>query len=521
MNGQFEQAIGNVQNPASVFLMRQEELHALSSALTQMTVQPLPTSLGSVEENDRMRDLEMRFWCSQGTSHEDEEVRIQCDLDASRSVTGASSTLDPDDVHVSVVCSLRHAFKEGQFLPCTKLIHIGKDDQSYGTLFEQAHWDAAIQAEVEGALWSVIHASASTGERGSQGQLEHRRFGLPLPYDDGSVHEMRFTKVACCPTDASLPCPQPWDTWSKCTKPCGGGKQFRGRDVYVVKEDDSVTVKRETQKRPCNVQDCCTFGSCVPKANDICRVYYGDGPEDFVWANSSKEQFAIALGRLGKHGTTVLEGGTRRGTKAPNTQLCDGLVFTGDTCSYSESCKELEPQECTLPCSLELPAHVDPKIEVEDFPNNLDEFACGSIKAAIHAACTSGNFSSDACSQFLSTDFSLERFMGACRRSDGGGMIGVVVDPAAATACRAREISDRTIDSILNQLDVLMSDGNRMKNISSSDIMYDIRCCTSNPRTGKNTPLQDALGCERDTEADSGQGLQSSSSQTKAVRSSA
>ena len=517
MNGQFEQAIANPQNPASVFLMRREEISSLSMALSQMSVRPLPTSVLSSQDEQSMRNLELRFWCSEGTSNDDEEIRIQCNLDTDRSVSGAASSSSAESMHVSVVCSLRHAFSQGDLIPCTKLIHVGDAEADENSLFHKAHWASSIQKEIQGAVWNVV-GRLPDGESGTQGHVEHTRFGLPLPYDPGSVHDMRFKQVACCPADPALPCPQPWDKWSACSKPCDGGTQSRGRDVYTTDEDSTLQVHRENQTRPCNTQPCCTFGSCRPMRKYPCKVFYGDGDTDFVTAKSSKEKFATALGHLGKRGTTVLDGGVQKGSRAPNTTLCDGTIFTGDTCSFSDTCKDLDAKPCEVPCALELPAHIEPKYEVDDFPRTLDEYACGSIKSAVHTACVSGAFSSDACAQFLGKDFSLSRFLGACRRKGGEPMSGVVVDPAAATSCKTREISDRTIDSILNQIDILMRDEDRMKNLTTADVMYDVRCCSTRPRTGPDTPLNDALGCD-DSESSAGQGLQASAADTKAIRS--
>lgn len=68
--------------------------------------------------------------------------------------------------------------------------------------------------------------------------------------EKGDVLKMKNTMI---PTNCMM---GNWTDWGGCTRPCGGGKQYRMRSVLVPSSYDGMVCQDQTQEQPCNVNAC-------------------------------------------------------------------------------------------------------------------------------------------------------------------------------------------------------------------------------------------------------------------------
>lgn len=499
MASAFEQGVADPLNPEQVYTLRASEMDAIMNDLASFTVRPMPSPSSLGMANLGMLVATMR--CNLGTAAGG-LTTLSCVADPTRSATGWPADAGPPPLAASIQCSTAHAVggdgSTDRIIPCVTSVTVGGGGATTAPpLFAAANWDKALRSALEDALWSTVR-----GERGSGGPA------LPLSYDEGSVYALRAQAMSCCVS--GQPCAGPWTEWGPCSVPCGGGTQSRTRTVTAA--DGSTHTDVATQA--CNPQPCCNYASCRPAAGSACAVQYKDpttGALKQVTANSTPTELAVAMFALGQPGGTVLEGGTVKGTQPIISTLCDGVYFTGGSCSQLASCAKVPPRDCTLPCALDLPMHIDPGAPVTDFPANASERICGSLHEAASEACATGVWgaSATACSGALAPA-ALPSTLVQCR---GSGMAGVVVDPPSATGLctRVRNIDANVADAVLDRLDQVLTQPAVYGKLTVQDMMHQIRCCDVD-----GGAFNDVGGC--DGVGDAGDALRTSATVTAAVR---
>ncbi len=107
------------------------------------------------------------------------------------------------------------------------------------------------------SVWSACDVSCGGGQqfRTRPVLVAAANGGIPC----GPTIEYRSCNTQTCPTDCQV---SAWSAWSSCDTTCGGGQQFRTRQVIVPASNGGVACPNLIEFRACNTQVCATDGNC-------------------------------------------------------------------------------------------------------------------------------------------------------------------------------------------------------------------------------------------------------------------
>ena len=104
------------------------------------------------------------------------------------------------------------------------------------------------------------------------GGTQTRNFTIRQTPKNGGKACPNEVETRPCNTEACQPldCEGKWSDWSKCTKPCDGGTQFRNFTILRAPEYGGEACPKEVETRPCNTESC-------PKEPVILNGYSNQG----------------------------------------------------------------------------------------------------------------------------------------------------------------------------------------------------------------------------------------------------